>query len=826
MQQFVRPSRFQELFAASAVVLALAASPTPLFAQSPADDAQTAQTAQRTFDIPPQPLSSALPLFGQQSGRQITADAALVRGVATPGVQGTMSVEEALSRLLAGTGLTFSGMGGDTITLQRVSQSGQLPPGVLQIDPVRVQGNTVPSQAMIDNLPPPYAGGLVASGAQLGVLGERGVMDTPFNQTGFTSKLMQDQQAQSIGDVVSNDPSVRLEAGSASGLEDFSIRGFNVANGDILFTGLAGVTPTQFNVMMTEGLERVEVLKGASGFLTGAGPTGSIGGVINVIPKRAGSAPLTEFTPTYSTNSQFGGHIDFGHRFGDNEEFGVRINAVYRDGATPVNLQTSQQARLFTLGADYRGNGVRASLDFGYQYQFLQAPRRFPQVNFGVIVPAAPTNATNYNFAWEYNSPEVFYGAVRGEVDITDNLTAFASIGGSDRSQVNLRTNPLISTGFGTLAPGSAFVEATRVFAGALEVGARSTFQTGPIRHQMTLAYNRYGQSFYRQRNLSPVGASSIYNPASFAFAPNAALIPSPDGSPKQSQQDLGSMAIGDTLSVWDERLQLILGVRAQNIKAWNFNTATGAVTSSYDQTATSPMVAILGKPWQNVSVYGNFIQGLQQGAVAPAGTVNAGQIFAPFLAQQYEVGVKVDWGNVTTTLAAYQLSQPFGLINPQNNTFTVDGQKRNRGLELNIFGEPIEGVRVLGGASFIDSRQVATAGGLNQGNYAIGVPVTQIVFGGEWDLPLQALKGLTLLGRVIYSGSAYVDPMNVQQVPEWAQVNLGLRYTYERANGKPIVVRAAVDNLFNASYWDPNTSGQLGLSNPRTFMLSTSFTF
>ena len=63
-----------------------------------------------------------------------------------------------------------------------------------------------------------------------------------------------------------------------------------------------------------------------------------------------------------------------------------------------------------------------------------------------MIVPAAPTNATNYNFAWEYNSPEVFYGAVRGEVDIADNLTAFASIGGSDRSQVNLRTNPLIST--------------------------------------------------------------------------------------------------------------------------------------------------------------------------------------------------------------------------------------------------------------------------------------------------------------------------------------------------------------------------------------------
>ena len=78
--------------------------PTPLLAQSPADDAQTAQTAQRTFDIPRQPLSSALPLFGQQSGRQITADAALVRGVATPGVQGTMSVEEGAPPAAGGDG--------------------------------------------------------------------------------------------------------------------------------------------------------------------------------------------------------------------------------------------------------------------------------------------------------------------------------------------------------------------------------------------------------------------------------------------------------------------------------------------------------------------------------------------------------------------------------------------------------------------------------------------------------------------------------------------------------------------------------------------------
>ena len=79
-----------------------------------------------------------------------------------------MSVDEALRRLLAGTGLTYSVLGGTTIALQRVGQA-PADPSVLQLDPVQVQGVfPVPSQAMIDNIPPPYAGGQVATGGQIG----------------------------------------------------------------------------------------------------------------------------------------------------------------------------------------------------------------------------------------------------------------------------------------------------------------------------------------------------------------------------------------------------------------------------------------------------------------------------------------------------------------------------------------------------------------------------------------------------------------------------------------------------------------------------------
>jgi iron complex outermembrane receptor protein len=270
--------------------------------------------------------------------------------------------------------------------------------------------------------------------------------------------------------------------------------------------------------------------------------------------------------------------------------------------------------------------------------------------------------------------------------------------------------------------------------------------------------------------------------------------------------------------------VQFTLGLRFQQINAWNFNATTGAVTSSYNEAATTPMFGLVVKPLQNVSVYANYIQGLQQGPVAPLGTVNAGQIFAPFTAQQYEAGVKVDWGKLTTTFAAYQITQPSGFISPTTNIFGVDGEQRNRGLEFNVFGEPTEGVRLLGGLSYIDARLVKTQGGLNQGNYAVGIPAFQLVAGGEWDLPF--LKGLTVLGRFTYDSSAFIDAMNVQQVPEWAQLNLGARYTFERANGQPIVIRANVDNVFNANYWNATSFGQLSLSSPRTFLLAASFNF
>ena len=86
----------------------------------------------------------------------------------------------------------------------------------------------------------------------------------------------------------------------------------------------------------------------------------------------------------------------------------------------------------------------------------------------------------------------------------------------------------------------------------------------------------------------------------------------------------------------------------------------------------------------------------------------------------------------------------------------------------------------------------------INDGNDAIGVPRKQFNLGGEWDLG--AVPGLTLTARTIYTGEQYVDQVNQLTIPDWVRVDVGARYSFESL-GKPVVVRANLDNLFDEDY-------------------------
>jgi iron complex outermembrane receptor protein len=290
----------------------------------------------------------------------------------------------------------------------------------------------------------------------------------------------------------------------------------------------------------------------------------------------------------------------------------------------------------------------------------------------------------------------------------------------------------------------------------------------------------------------------------------------------------LGSFAVADTMALLDDALRVTVGLRHQRIKDYSYDYTTGAQNAGYDQSANTPLAGIVYKPMKNLSLYANYAEALQQGPTASGSTViplNQGQVFAPYTSRQKEVGVKYDSGKLGMSAALFTTAQPMGYV--ENRVFGIFGEQRNRGLELSVFGMPARGLRVLGGLTLLDAEQRRTAGAVNQGKDAIGVPDTQLNLGTEWDVP--GVKGLSLNARALYTSTQYADAANTQQLSSWTRFDLGANYL-TRVMDRDVTLRARVDNAFGRNYWASAGgypgAGYLVLGAPRTVSVSATMDF
>lgn len=785
-------------------------------AQVPAggDAPQQAQAsgASIAFDIPAQPLAQALTQFARQSGLQVAVDAAAVSGKATNGVSGTLSREGALQQILAGTGVTYRFTSPTSVTIVAAGSSS----GGIVLDPVQVQANVAPPQAEIGNLMPPFAGGEVARGGRIGALGNRDYMNTPFSTTTYTQRYIQDTQALTLNEAVADDPTIRAIYSQGSYDDSLFMRGFYLGPNDLAFNGLYGINPQ--NSVNLLGIERIEVFRGPSALLSGMAPSGAIGGTINLVPKRATDAPITQATARYASAGQFGGQFDFGRRFGPDNVLGIRINGGYSGGNTPVQGQSDSLLAL-TAGFDYRGTDTRLDVDLGYQNRNIVAPQGGTAVTAGLLVPPAPNGTLNFYQPWGFYATNDTYGAVRFEHDLLPNLTAYAKVGGAKSNGSFLLDFPTITNAQGATTSDTlrwlTYYETV-----SAEAGFRGRFQTGFLKHEAVLTGTWLSISNGTAISFQPSVTSNIYSPITQP-APDLAGLST--NIPLTSRTVLSGLGVIDAISAWDDRVQLIGGVRVQNVNVSNWDATTGQPTPGYDQSAVTPSVSLVVRPWKELSFYGNFIQALERGPTASGGTINAGQAFAPFVSTQFEVGAKLDLGNFGATLSAFQITRPSAFTDPATNMFVVDGQQRNRGIEFTLFGEPIKGLRPIGGFTVLNPILTSTVNGTNNGNQAPAVPAFQANLGLDWDTPY--VKGLTVGGRVIYTGLAYIDPANDLPVPAWTRFDISAKYVFERPDGKPIALRGQILNVGNNNYWIA-TSGYLTQGQARTFMLSLTADF
>lgn len=810
----VAGARFRHLPVALALLCATLGATVGLWAvPALAQGAAPAGEARRSFDIPAGTLDQALSRFGRQSGTQIAVNGELTAGLRSPGVSGLFGVNDALRALLAGTGLEALRDVGGEYTLRRQAASASVPasPGEVALPPVTV---TAASETPGD-LPPPYAGGQVARGGRVGLLGNRDFMDTPFNLITYTAQSMQDQQARSVADVADNNPSFRAIYPGNDAMTDFVVRGNKVKALDAAYDGLYGLMSPG-----VESLERIELLSGANALLNGLGPVGGVGGSINQVPKRASDTPLARLTTGFVSDAQLGVQADIGRRFGEDYRLGVRFNGVYSNGDTATDRQKKKVA-MGALALDYRGDRFRLSADLGVRRNETDSPSRTTFVAAGFALPDPPKSGRNWQQPWSYDNIKSKTAAVRGEFDITPDFSVFAAAGGSHFEEAQLFSNSQLQSSAGRLLQNQVYWPLYRDSSTA-EAGLRGRFDTGAVQHRWTVT-----ASTLRVRNgilLSTLGqtATNIYMPV-FIAQPSIAGLRGPSAVPRTGSTEIGGVAIADTMSMLDDRVQLTLGVRQQKVKSANFSATTGATTSSYDKSATTPGVGLIVKASDNVSMYANYIEGLQQGPTATAGSVNAGQIFAPYVSKQYEAGVKVDMGGFATTLGVYQLKTPNGLTDTSTRVYSVDGEQRTRGIELNAFGEIARGVRLLGGLALVDGRQTRTAGGRNDGRKITGAPNVQLNLGAEWEVA--QVPGLTLSGRAIHTSSQYVDTANAQSIPRWTRYDIGARYAARWA-GTPTTLRLSIQNVLDKSYWASAIDTYLVQSSPRSVQVSASFDF
>ena len=236
MRGKVSGGRGLQVAGALAVTLA-AAYPmaTPAMA---ADVTLALATASGDFAIAPQPLPAALSDFGRQSGLQVTAHGDLVRGLSSDGVTGTMDAEQALRRLLVGTGLTYSLSGSGAVVIEKAAV---LDNGRIQLAPITVAGE----------------------------LQQRSLQDTHTSVSVFRGEELERSSDRDLHDVVERTANVS----SAYGEDGFSIRGIDQrgaapgGSGLVVNTMVDGASivtnqSTFFGPYSTWDLEQIEVLRG------------------------------------------------------------------------------------------------------------------------------------------------------------------------------------------------------------------------------------------------------------------------------------------------------------------------------------------------------------------------------------------------------------------------------------------------------------------------------------------------------------------------------------------------------------------------------------
>jgi iron complex outermembrane recepter protein len=673
--------------------------------------------------------------------------------------------------------------------------------------------------------------------------------NTPLAVSIITSDSIRNYGFNSLSGLLRLEPSAGDSYNTLGYIESLNLRGFLLDN---RFNYRRDGLPISNHMPIAlENKERYEVLKGNSGLLAGVSTPG---GLLNSVLKRPTSQAITEASLTISEKGTTNIAADLSRRF---DNFGLRINLA-NNNRQPFADAAPGSRQLASALVDYRTGAHRLEAEVEWQQS-----KQISVPGLGLLdrdgdgvaetlpsLPSARLNLNGQTWALPFESRSLI-SSVKWESTWIDSSELQLRSGVRANWQ-NIRTNDRIafpdgcSSATNYVYPGLCGnydvdiydyrSENERRKMASQEAWLRASFSTGSVKHdtRITLLRNRYSERFAPFQTYNFAGTIN-------ALAPTP-LPAAPDALDANTLYDRASteLSISDALT-FNSQWSLWLGLRRTQLNAQSIRN-NGLYPTNYQQSFTTPWVAINYKPTAGSLVYLSAGQGVESEVVPNRSSrfTNAGAALPALKSKQVELGAKLSlpaWGTQLAlgqlNIAAYQISKPFADdvvlgTDPLPTRIAGAREAKHQGLEVQ-WQQAISGsVDVLVSGAITNARQSKKNDVTLVNKRVTNVEPFSLTFAVGWQ-PSAALRWQNTFsynaGKPVTADNG-VQLKSATQWDTWLNyqlVNKGSGASSSATYGTDITLRVGVDNVLDKRYWrDAPTQSWGGLylfaAQPRTF--------
>jgi iron complex outermembrane receptor protein len=627
-----------------------------------------------------------------------------------------------------------------------------------------------------------------------GALGNLKQVDTPFSTDVKSSEDIKDLRANNIDDVFKYDPAVSVVGTSATAENAaLSVRGMQI---DML-NGMKidGQSFTGWDMdLPLEAFEQVQLLKGLGGFMYGFGAPG---GIINYVLKRPTDDPYHAVSVGYQAAGVWTESVDLGGRFGNDNRFGYRLNAVNEDGNT-AEANGHIRRQVASLALDFRITpDLTFTTDVLYQ-KTKQTGTLFGIMLYGngVAVPDASTATRLLTQPQNWYETETTSIGTGLQYRISDDWKASINYRFSKLNRYNQDSLLAISDVQGDYT-NTLYSALTRYFYSDVTAMVQGKFATGFVKHDVVLGAEYSSQTAEYDNETGwnsgyDIGTGNIYTPIAL-YNPDVALN---ETLYRERTNTQASLFASDTMQFTD-RLSALVGLRYTQYREDVYN-PDQTYASQYSQNPVTPTGAIMFKTDAYSTLYVSYVESLEEGGAASQFNANYPQVYGPLRSKQYEVGFKTDRANWGANIALFRVDRGYDYTNTAN-IYVQDGTERYTGIDASAWYAPTRDWRVMAGVLALNAKGVGIDDPSVDGKRIYGTPRFQATARVEYSPPV--VHGLTLDAGVKYTGNMALDAANQFIVPSYTTVDVGGKYETE-IEGKSVLFRAGISNLLNRRYW------------------------